>query len=112
MRPAINRFLSRAAFAALLLAVQWTAAAGAEVTDDRGLRSQWGQAPQRLLGQHQDAFQQQHGPGRDGVGQHAPRVAGVVVGEAGHRPPGLQVAQVLHQQRGVEGVGVVGLAVG
>ena len=48
-----------------------------------------------------------HRPRRQRVGQHAARVGGVVVGEAGHGPARLEVAQVLDEERGVERVGVV-----
>ena len=65
------------------------------------------QPPQRLLGQHQDPLQDHDRARLQRVGQHAPRVARVVVGEVGDRPAGAQVAQVLHQERGVEGVRVV-----
>lgn len=43
------RSVLRAALVALLLAMQWAAAATTEVTDDRGQRSQWSQPPQRIV---------------------------------------------------------------
>jgi hypothetical protein len=65
-------------------------------------------AAQRLLGQHQDALEEDHDrPRQQRVGQDPPRVGRVVVGEVGHRPARLQVAQVLDEQRRVERVGVV-----
>ena len=62
---------------------------------------------ERVFGQDQDALEEQHRSRGEGIGQHLARVGGVVVDEMGDRTAGLQVTEILHEERGVESVGVV-----